>query len=649
MILLLLIFVSFFQLAAVDEALAERAKHVLNSVVYRMPISIIGEREWRELQLERLVTVLDRTQTSFGRWGLVKLLHPITNTRQLKQRKKIITFLLDNSDVMNLFQKKLAHIKRVEESLLAYWDQNDLLDRSCEQFYFSAFGLHELNKSSLALNASTAVEMFNSFKYLLTSLALGGLAIELTQWTYGTEQRDLDVLRGMRTGFEVPLLQHTLTPVQVQPQDAPYTFRDYARAFGGKGSWYDRYLVLSRGYSLKEVAYVPEVIRQFPVKFGVLGGFIGSTALTALFDYQWGNAIVSVGKRILSMNRNLNQLHHRISDVAQCFSAIIDLQNLIASQDEDFNNSFDITDNEVVDLFLKKLLVPKFLQKSNYLYSRGHVLAMHQNIKRIKRLLIPLLHSVALLDAYCSIAQLYKESQDKEVVFSFPEFIDSPTPVIKYYDVWLPLLQSDAAVTNNLFLGEDHPDKMIITGPNGGGKSTILKTYGVAAVLAQSWGIVPAERAQQTLFKSIRTSLAPHEDLAQGLSTFMAEKKVMMELLDDIRGSDEKHPMLVLIDEPYKGTVDDESAKRIYQFGKDIADYSQALVGIATHVKKPIMLERDTREIFGNYQVKIVETSPGVFKQLFKLEKGPATWWFEDSDKRSRFIDWISTETAVFN
>ena len=61
------------------------------------------------------------------------------------------------------------------------------------------------------------------------------------------------------------------------------------------------------------------------------------------------------------------------------------------------------------------------------------------------------------------------------------------------------------------------------------------------------------------------------------------------------------------------------------------------------------MLERDTREIFGNYQVKIVETSPGVFKQLFKLEKGPATWWFEDSDKRSRFIDWISTETAVFN
>jgi hypothetical protein len=23
------------------------------------------------------------------------------------------------------------------------------------------------------------------------------------------------------------------------------------------------------------------------------------------------------------------------------------------------------------------------------------------------------------------------------------------------------------------------------------------------------------------------------------------------------------------------------------------------------------------------------------------MEKGPATWWFENADQRSRFIDWI--------
>lgn len=640
MFVLCLLIISFFQSIAADELLAQRAGHVLNSVAYRMPAPIIGEREWKELQLDRLVTILDRTKTSFGRWGLVKLLHPIANTYHLEQRKKIIIFLLDNPDKMNLFQEKLEHVKRSEQSLLAYWDQNDSLDRSCEQFYFSSLGLSELNKSSIALNIGTAMEMFDSFKYLLTALALGGVVTEFSQLFYGN-QEDLDVWRGVKFGFEQPLLQHSLKPSVVQPQDAPYTFKDYARAFGGRGSWYDRYLVLSRGYSLKGFAHIPAELKEFPVRVGMLGGIIGATTLTALFDYQWGNAIISVGKRILSMNRNLNQLHHRISDVAQCINAIMDLQKVIAFENEEFGNFFDVRDDEVVGLFLKKLLTKSFLQKSNYLYSRGNVLVMHQNIKRVKRSLIPLLHSIALLDAYCSIVQLYKESQDKNVVFSFPEFIDSPMPVVQYYDVWLPLLQSDVAVTNNLFLGGDQPGKMIITGPNGGGKSTILKTYGVAAVLAQSWCIVPAQRAQQTLFTSIRTSLAPHEDLEKELSTFMAEKKVMMELLGDIQQSDARHRMLVLIDEPYKGTVDDESAKRIYQFGKDVAGYSQALVGIATHVKKPIMLEYDTRGIFGNYQVKIREMSHGIFERLFKLEKGPATWWFEDSDKRSRFVDWV--------
>jgi DNA mismatch repair ATPase MutS len=159
--------------------------------------------------------------------------------------------------------------------------------------------------------------------------------------------------------------------------------------------------------------------------------------------------------------------------------------------------------------------------------------------------------------------------------------------------------------------------------------------------LAQSWCIVPAKKAQQTIFSAIKTSFAPHEDIKHGLSTFMAEKKVMEELLNDIKDSDPYNHMLVLIDEPYKGTVDAESAKRIYQFGMDIASYPQALVAIATHVKRPIALAQDTNGVFGNYHVKIEEVTKGVFERLFKFERGPALWWFEDAEKRSRFVDWI--------
>ena len=646
-LLLLLSGFLFFQSLSADQFLSKHAERILNSVTYRTLPSIIGKHEWKELQLDRLVTILDRTKTSFGRWGLVSLLHPIDDRDQLEKRKKIITFLIDNPDTMAVFQKHLERVHMTESSLLVYWDNNNLLNRSVDQFYFSSVGLNELNKSTLALNASTALEMFNSFKYLLTTLAIGGVATEYSRWLYGN-QEDFNVLRGIQEGLAVPLRQHSWYPSQLQEQDGLYKFKDYMKAFGDRGSWYDRYLVLSKGYSAEGVSGWQKNMLGITTGATRLGAFIGATIPTILFDYQWGNAIFSVGKRIISMNDDLNQLQKRVSNVAHCIKSIMNLREIIASQDATFSDCFNADDHdEVVDVFLKKLLAPRFLQKSGYLYSRGHVLTMHQDIKRVKKSLIPLLHSIALLDAYCSIAQLYKESQQEHVRFSFPELVESSYPFVYYYNGWLPLLPYDQAVSNDLFFGGSYPAKFIITGPNGGGKSTILKTYGVAAVLAQSWCIVPAQRCQQTLLKGIRTGLAPHEDLEKGLSTFMAEKKTMIGLLDEIHKSDVNNFMMVLIDEPYKGTVDDESAKRIYQFGKDVAGYPHALVGIATHVKKPILLERDTGGIFGNYQVTIQELSYGIFKRRFTLEKGPATWWFEDEQQRSRFIDWISTKPVA--
>jgi hypothetical protein len=590
----------------------------------------MGKREWDELQLDRLVTILDRTKTAFGRWGLVKLLQPIASKYQLDQRKKIITFLLDNPEIMQAFQNQLEHMRKGQGSLLAYWDKHDVLNKSCERFYFVASGLHGLNKSGNALNASTIVEGFNTVKDLLKICAMWGLSNELFKWSLGVKE-EFDWWSGIKEGLTDPLMHHS--PWLYKLGQGPYKAREVAQAI----SWGDKCNAWRFGFSYggpnDDQNNVPGV--------GIIGGAVMATATTLFYDYQWVNAIDFMGRRLVSMYRDLNKLQQRVSDVAHCVKSIKNLQKLIALQGDEFSHYFDLSDDDYIELFIKKLLHNRFVKKPGYLYSRGHVLAMHQDVKRTKRSLVPLLHSIALLDAYCSIAQLYKESQNQGVVFSFPEFIESPTPLVCYDDAWLPLLPADEAITNNLMLGGDQPGKIVITGPNGGGKSTILKTYGIAAVLAQSWCIVPAAYAQQTLFTTIRTALATHEDLSKRLSTWMAEKKVMQELLDNIAESDEERKIIVLIDEPYKGTVEDESAKRIYQFGKDIAEYPSALVALATHVKRPIVLERETHGIFGNYQIKIREKSLGIFERLFKIEKGPAVWWFEDENQRSRFVDWI--------
>lgn len=452
---------SFFQFALADQASSKNAERVLNLVPYISPApSIIGEREWKELQLDRLVTILDRTKTSFGRWGLVQLLHPITDKNQLLERKEIITFLVDNPEKMNAFQKQLEEVKRVEKSLLAYWDAHDEVNQQAEQFYFSVFGLKELNKSSLALNASAAMEMFNSWKSLLTALALGGLTAEWSRWFYG-DQKDFNIVHGLTEGFATPFRMHDPFNLYALKDSQPDKKNDkiFARVFlSTNASLADRYKLLSEDY-------VPSIVSSIVPGFGKLGALAAAAVPTLFFDYEFFTTIFSVGQRIISMNRALNHLQERVADVAHCVDAIIKLRKLIVSQGSGLTTYFSADDyDQLLRDVAKKLLSDRFLQKPGYLYSRGHVLTMHKEIKQARKSLIPLLHSVALLDAYCSIAQLYKESQNEPVVFSFPQFVEYSEPFLQYQAAWLPLLSYKDAIVNDLALGDNSPAKLLSRG-----------------------------------------------------------------------------------------------------------------------------------------------------------------------------------------
>lgn len=645
---ILLLLFSWFNGDLAREKKSKNAAKVLNLVPYiaNSP-SIISNREWQELELDRLVDCLDRTTTSFGRWGLVKLLHPIANMQELHERREIIAFLVNNPDKMHIFQQQLECIKQFEESLLSYWDVKDQLKQASKQFYFSLPFLKKSNESSFALNVSIATEVFNSSQVLLKELAFGGISGEYLNWLYG-DQEKFSLWRGIKQGFDGPLRQHSFDLFELKYSKEPYSYKHYIKAFGPQGSLGDRYELFLKGY-INDLAGLLSFSQDIP-GVGKVGAFLMAAVPTLFYDYRFVFSIMVIGRRLMKMNRLLNELQARVSDVACCFDSIIKLRKLIVNEGLGLAPYFS-RDNydDVSQNIVTCLLTQRFLPKKKYFYSRGHVLTMHLAIKQAKKSLIPLLHSVAFIDAYCSIAKLYQESQKNSVAFNFLEIRESHQPFLHYEQAWLPLLSSQQVIVNDLMLGGDNdPGKIIITGPNGGGKSTVLKTYGVLAILSQGWCITPAKKGCQSLFTSIKTGLCPKENLSKGLSTFMAEKKAMTEIFNDMLDL-ENHggTMLALIDEPYKGTVDTESAKRIYQFGKDVAGFSRALIAIATHTEKPIDLEIDTNAIFGNYQVKIEEISPYNFERLFKLEKGPALWWFTDESKRSRFIDWIDVGSIL--
>ncbi len=110
-------------------------------------------------------------------------------------------------------------------------------------------------------------------------------------------------------------------------------------------------------------------------------------------------------------------------------------------------------------------------------------------------------------------------------------------------------------VANDVRLGEDF-DVLVLTGPNTGGKTAMLKTVGLLALMTQCGIPIPAgERSRMPVYRGIFIDIGDEQSLQQSLSTFSSH---LSNQLDILRHSGPN--TLVLIDELGAGTDPDEGA-----------------------------------------------------------------------------------------
>jgi hypothetical protein len=120
-----------------------------------------------------------------------------------------------------------------------------------------------------------------------------------------------------------------------------------------------------------------------------------------------------------------------------------------------------------------------------------------------------------------------------------------------------PLLPADRGVRNDVKLGgSDGPRVLIVSGSNMSGKSTLLRSVGVNAVLALAGGVVRAKEFALTPF-AVGATMRVQDSLQAGRSRFFAEVTKVRLLLDIARGGP---PLLFLLDELFAGT---NSADRV--------------------------------------------------------------------------------------
>jgi DNA mismatch repair protein MutS2 len=90
---------------------------------------------------------------------------------------------------------------------------------------------------------------------------------------------------------------------------------------------------------------------------------------------------------------------------------------------------------------------------------------------------------------------------------------------------------------------------LVISGPNTGGKTVVLKTVGLAVLAAQSGIPVPAGEAELPLFRQVRADIGDHQSIQADLSTYSAHVRAIAGFLQGCAA-----PALMLFDEIGTGT-----------------------------------------------------------------------------------------------
>ncbi|CAO3601033.1 unnamed protein product [Absidia cylindrospora] len=164
-----------------------------------------------------------------------------------------------------------------------------------------------------------------------------------------------------------------------------------------------------------------------------------------------------------------------------------------------------------------------------------------------------------------------------------PEFTDQETSVLEFEELRHPCVIAGPTTTdfipNDVKLGDkDEPNITVLTGPNMGGKSTLLRQTCVAIIMAQLGGYVPAKACRMTACDRIYTRIGANDNIMAGQSTFMVELAETSKILHEATPRS-----MVILDELGRGTSTFDGYAIAYSVLHYLATHVGCLTMFSTH------------------------------------------------------------------
>ncbi len=150
---------------------------------------------------------------------------------------------------------------------------------------------------------------------------------------------------------------------------------------------------------------------------------------------------------------------------------------------------------------------------------------------------------VGEIEALSSLASFAFE----QPAFAVPEVV-TEGPLFDARELGHPLIPAERRITNDLRLDETLR-LLVVSGSNMSGKSTMMRSVGIAAVLAMAGGPVCA-KSLRIAPMAVGASIRLHDSLQENASRFYAEILRIRQVLDLSRSG----PLLFLLDEVLAGT-----------------------------------------------------------------------------------------------